>query len=59
MQKLSTIPRFEEWMNLIKERETPSCPICRQPVNDPIGKEFLKNVGNCASCDHIEAEREL
>ena len=53
MQKLSTIPRFEEWMDLIKERETAVCVTCGTPVSDPLSKEFLRNVGECSSCDKL------
>ena len=40
----------------LKDRETKSCPNCDSLVNDPQGKEFLRNVGECANCDNVRSD---
>ena len=58
MQKISDIPRFEDWEDWIeKYRHAQFCGKCKTWFFDPENRLHIENTTMCLSCEHVEAER--
>ena len=55
MKKLNQIPRFQEWMQKIKDARY--CGQCKNWYLDEIQKDNIKFTDECLNCEHVNLEK--